>query len=100
MCGVRLRRLATVLLSGLPLLGLPVLPGTLLADIEDLLRDYEVVPKRAKAAHIKLRDADDRWVVATAVAGHAGLLVTGDRDLLDAADDLPVPAISPRAFWN
>lgn len=76
------------------------LPAALIGDIEELLRDHEVVPKPARAASIKLRDPADRWIVASALAGHADVLVTGDRDLLDAADVLPLPVIDPRGFWN
>ena len=75
-------------------------PPATIADIEDLLRDHEVVPKPSQPLPLKLRDPDDRWIVASAVAGHAELLVTGDRDLLDVADDLPIPVLDPRGFWN
>ncbi len=76
------------------------LPATLIADIEELLRDHDVVPRPARSGSLKLRDLDDRWVVVSALAGHADLLVTGDRDLLDVADDLPLPVIDPRGYWN
>lgn len=45
-------------------------------------------------------DPDDQWVVATATAGHAQLLVSGDRDLLGAAQAAPVEILSPREFWE
>ena len=46
------------------------------------------------------RDPDDRWVVAAALGSEAEILVTGDRDLLDAADRSPIPIVSPREFWE
>lgn len=76
------------------------LPAALIDDIEDLLRDHEVVPKPARAGSIKVRDPDDRWIVASAVAAQADLLVTGDRDLLAVADDLPLAVIDSRGLWN
>ena len=38
--------------------------------------------------------------MATAVDGRAEVLVTGDRDLLEAADAAPLAILSPRAFWE
>jgi putative PIN family toxin of toxin-antitoxin system len=75
-------------------------PAALVAEIEHFLRDQEVVPKPERPAPVQIRDPDDRWIVASAVAGHADLLVTGDRDLLDMADQLPMPVLDPRGFWN
>ncbi len=76
------------------------IPAALVSDIQELLRDYELVPKPARAGSVKLRDPDDRWVLASALAGHADVLVTGDRDLLDVAADLPLRVTDPRGFWN
>jgi len=75
-------------------------PAPLVADIEELLRDQEIVPRPDRPSSVKLRDPDDRWIVASAVAGRADVLVTGDRDLLDVADHLPIPVLDPRGFWN
>ena len=75
-------------------------PAAVAADVEAMLRDHEVVPKPARPADIEIRDPDDRWIIASAVAGRVDVLVTGDRDLLDIADRLPVPVLSPRGFWE
>ena len=48
---------------------------------------------------VALRDPDDVAILAEAVASNADLLVTGDRDLLDVAANLPVVIASPREFW-
>ena len=76
------------------------LPDEVSADIEQLLRDREVVPKPARPSSVKLRDPADRWVLASALAGKADVLVTGDHDLLDVADRPPLPVVDPRAFWT
>ena len=76
------------------------LPHARVDDIVALLRDQEVVPKPAKPSEVLVRDADDRWILASAVAGRADVLVTGDRDLLDVAGKTPLPILDPRGFWN
>jgi len=44
------------------------------------------------------RDPDDDWVLATAVAGEAEVIVTGDGDLLDLRSYRGIAILSPRAF--
>ena len=68
--------------------------------IEQLLRDQTVVPKPAALLALKVRDADDAWVLASAVAGNAEMLVTGDQDLLVLARRAPLPVLSPRDAWS
>jgi predicted nucleic acid-binding protein len=46
------------------------------------------------------RDPDDQWIVAAALEARVDVLVTGDRDLLDIAEELPIPTVSPRGFWE
>ena len=76
------------------------LPMTTVEDIVALLRDQELVPKPRKPSEVPVRDPDDRWILASATAGRADVLVTGDRDLLDVADKAPLPILNPRGFWN
>jgi putative PIN family toxin of toxin-antitoxin system len=42
------------------------------------------------------RDMDDDWVLATAVAGHADAIVTGDQDLLILKTHAGIPIVTPR----
>lgn len=60
----------------------------------------EILPKPAEPSPYPVRDRADRWVLATAIAGQADILVTGDRDLLDIAEEAPIPVLAPRAFWE
>ena len=60
----------------------------------------EIVPKPAEPSALQVRDRADRWVIATAQVGQADVLVSGDSDLLDVADQAPLPILSPRAFWE
>jgi uncharacterized protein len=58
------------------------------------------VPKPKKSSSLELRDPTDRWVLASAEAGGADVLVTGDEDLLSAAGESVIRIASPRAFWE
>ena len=75
-------------------------PAPTIAAIEQLLRDQVVVPKPPEPHPLPIRDADDRWVLASAVAGKADVLVTGDLDLLEMASRSPIPIVDPRGFWD
>ena len=75
-------------------------PPRVVADIERLLRDHEVVAKPRRHLELGLRDTDDEWIVASAMAGKANALVTGDKDLLEATVHLPIRIYSPRQFWE
>ncbi|MBI2834438.1 MAG: putative toxin-antitoxin system toxin component, PIN family [Acidobacteria bacterium] len=76
------------------------LPATTVADIVALLRAQEVVPKPGKPSEVPARDPDDRRILASAIAGRADVLVTGDRDLLAVAEAVPLPILDPRGFWT
>lgn len=65
-------------------------------EIESELRDQTIVPKPLHPADLPARDPDDRWVLASAIAGQADLLVTGDKDLLDITDRSSLPIVTPR----
>jgi uncharacterized protein len=75
-------------------------PAPTIAAIEQLLRDQVVVPKPAEPHPLPIRDPDDRWILASAVAGKADVLVTGDSDLLEMASRSPLPIVDPRGFWD
>ena len=75
-------------------------PAATIAAVERVLRDHVVVPKPAKPHSLPIRDPADRWVLATAVAGKADVLVTGDSDLLDMAARAPLRIMDPRGFWD
>ena len=69
-------------------------------EVVAFLRREAVIVASAPALPLKMRDTDDLVVVSEAVAGLAEVIVTGDRDILDVAETLPVPAVSPRGFWK
>jgi putative PIN family toxin of toxin-antitoxin system len=75
-------------------------PARTVRDLEAFLRTHTIVPKPAAVLDVPVRDPDDRWVLASAVAGAAEVLVTDDRDLLDLGDRAPLPIVDPRGFWE
>lgn len=75
------------------------LPPRRIDEIEQFLREQEVTPRPSKPSRTKVRDKDDAWVLASAEAAMADVLVTNDRDLLDVADKATLNILDPRAFW-
>ena len=76
------------------------LPPAVVVDVIALLRAQEVIARPASPSDILVRDPDDRWVLASAVAGRADVLVTGDQDLLAIADSAPLTILTPRGLWD
>ena len=74
-------------------------PAQDVAKIEASLREHTVVPRPQQHLAIGLKDSDDEWVVASAVAGGADILVTGDAELLAQASP-PVRITNPRGLWD
>ncbi len=70
------------------------------ATVEGQLRDQGVVPRPVTARGLTVRDPDDAWVLASAIAGGADLLVTGDHDLVAVANVATVRIVSPRVAWE
>jgi putative PIN family toxin of toxin-antitoxin system len=75
------------------------LPKNVIHDIEVFLRGYELVPRPDKPHKIDIRDADDAWIIASAVVGRADVIVSGDDDLLSLGKRSPIPVKTPREFW-
>ena len=75
-------------------------PRTLIEEVDDLLREATLVPKPKEHLKLGISDPDDEWIVASAVAGRADVLVTGDSALLEAAPRAPLPVLSPRGLWD
>ena len=75
-------------------------PAPAVEAAEILLREQTVVPKPSRPLRIKVRDPDDRWVLASAVTGKADVLVTGDKDLLVLGKTAPLQILTPRGLWE
>jgi putative PIN family toxin of toxin-antitoxin system len=76
-------------------------PPASINEIEKLLRSYHVEPKPRDLPELKLRDRNDRLVVASAINGRAEVLVTGDLEMLDLEQKPPgLKILRVRDFWN
>jgi uncharacterized protein len=69
-------------------------------EMDEFLRREAEVIEHSSPVEIELRDPDDVVILEEAVAGQADVLVTGDKDLLEVAEDSPVRIVSPRGFWD
>ena len=76
------------------------LPEAQIAAVLAALVTPDPVPRPLAPDALVVSDPDDAWVVATAVAGRAHVLVTGDAAPLVAAPGAPLPILSPRGFWT
>lgn len=76
------------------------IPAREVGAITAFVRSEAEIVSPSKAAALPERDPDDRWIVAAAIDGHVDYLVTGDRDLLEVADEILVTVVSPRGFWE
>jgi putative PIN family toxin of toxin-antitoxin system len=88
---VELRRVLTAKLK---------VPADRVEAIEAIFVPFPIVPKPSRPSDLPDRDPSDRWVLATALAGGAEVLVTGDDDLLGVQGSVPIRILSPRAFWE
>jgi putative PIN family toxin of toxin-antitoxin system len=77
------------------------LPAEQIQEILAFLENRTVQPKPKYLPSIPVRDEDDQRVLASALAAQADVLVTGDKDLLDIAEQVSELMITdPRGFWN
>lgn len=75
-------------------------PAATVDSADVFLRRQGIVIDRAPALGIEVRDPDDVAVLEQAIAGEADMLVTGDRDLLEIDQDIPIRIVSPRGLWE
>jgi len=78
----------------------PKIPSGRVRAVIGFIRETALVVEPTDPSEWPETDPDDRWIIATATIGEAQLLVSGDRDLLDAANEARVEILSPREFWE
>lgn len=77
------------------------LPAEQIQEILAFFESQTVQPKPRSPAMIPVRDGGDQWILASALAAKAEVLVKGDKDLLDIAEHVVGLTITdPRGFWN
>ena len=72
------------------------LPPEHIDVVRAALATLDPVPRPLAPDPVSVSDPDDAWVVVTARARRAEVLVTGDAALLVAAPVAPLPIVSPR----
>lgn len=75
-------------------------PKSVAASVHAQLRDHTIIPVPDAPSPLPVRDPDDAWVLASAVASGADMLVTGDQDLLQIAASVSLPILTPRLAWE
>ena len=75
-------------------------PAARADEIIAFLREQAEVVKPAQVPTGACRDPDDLPVLGTAIAGRAGMLVTGDKDLLVLKDYSGIPIVTPRQAYE
>ena len=76
------------------------MPVSEISALERQWREHTMVAKPAAPSDHPIRDPDDAWVLGSAMAGGADILVTGDQDLLTIAEAASLPVLDPRACWD
>ncbi len=69
-----------------------------LDSVAAVLDRCEAAEASGKSSPVSVRDPDDERILADAVGAGVQIMVTGDKDLLDVAEQSPIPILSPRAF--
>ena len=72
----------------------------LLAKVEAELQLLEIVPAQPTAPKLAIKDREDPWIIACALAGKVDCFVTGDAELLGLDKVKNMPLLSPRACWE
>ena len=72
----------------------------LLDKVEAELRLLEIIPAQPAAPNLPIKDREDPWIIACALAGEADYFVTGDAELLGLGKVKNLPIFSPRVCWE
>ncbi len=74
------------------------LPSEALDSVVAVLDRCEAAAASGDPSPVPVRDPDDERILADAVGAGVQVMVTGDKDLLDVAEQSPISILSPRAF--
>lgn len=77
------------------------IPMSDVAEVISFLREHPIQPRPEEPATIPISEPDDAWVLASALAAGADVLITGDADLLALRPRVgELHIMSPRGFWE
>jgi uncharacterized protein len=76
-------------------------PGATVDEIAAFLRSSAVFPDTASdPPPVAIRGPDDAVILSEALVLRADVLVTGDKDLLEAGEVPGIRILGPRGFWQ
>jgi len=76
------------------------MPDVRVHEVVRFVRDQADVVAPVEPATWPDTDPADRWIAAAAIVGAVDVLVTGDRDLLDARPAVGLRIVTPRGLWE
>ncbi len=76
------------------------MPAAHVSEVVGFVREHAEIVAPAEPAAWPGRDPADRWIAAAALGGAADILVTGDKDLLEAGPAPGLRIVSPRGLWD
>ena len=71
-----------------------------MSEVVGFVREHADVVAPTEPATWPDTDPGDRWIAAAALNGAADILVTGDKDLLEATPVAGLRIVSPRGLWE
>jgi putative PIN family toxin of toxin-antitoxin system len=72
----------------------------MIETVIQILNQDTIFSQPLDSPDVTIRDRDDLLILASALAGRAEVLITGDKELLDLGSIQNLEIISPRQFWE
>jgi putative PIN family toxin of toxin-antitoxin system len=72
----------------------------MIESVIQILKQDAIFSKPLNSPEVTIRDHDDLLILASALAGRAEVLVTGDKELLALGLIYNLEIISPRQLWD
>jgi putative PIN family toxin of toxin-antitoxin system len=72
----------------------------IIESVIQILSQDTIFSQPLDSPEVAIRDSDDLLILASALAGRAEVLITGDKELLALGSIHDLEIISPRRFWE
>lgn len=76
------------------------IPADRIGEILAFVAEHAQMVSPEQPADWPESDPSDRWIVASALAGSADVLISGDKKLVESSRGRSVRVLTPRAFWG